>query len=234
MPKHYWMNWNDHYSLFPTGRNTLADTVIIPNLCQACHKYHRSTCVKECRMCSDLPFPEQMLCTLVRDAMRDEDSFECHAFRPKLSVVNDDNTEQSQTEEASEDIGSTSQKEKWFKAYAVQQLEMNPDLIYAKLRFHVVVSTTQRRKLFSHQHADQISEILHHAEFPFENTTIHLLCLASDHIHLYIDSSPDYSLDEIVNAVMTYSEQAIPVHLPELQQSSELLWERTYFSEGIG
>jgi REP element-mobilizing transposase RayT len=185
-------------------------------------------------MCSDLPFPEQMLCTLVRDEIRDEDSFECHAFRPKLSVVNDDKTEPSQTEEPSDDIGRTTQKEKWFKAYAVQQLEMNPDLIYAKLRFHVVVSTIQRTKLFTNHHADQISEMFHHAAFPFENTHVHLLCLSSDHIHLHIDSSPDYALDEIVNAVMGYLEQEIPIHLPELQQNRHALWKRTYFSEGIG
>lgn len=78
---------------------------------------------------------------LVRDEIRDKDSFDCHAFRPKLSVVNRDDTEQSQTEDASENTESMSQREKWFKAYAVQQLEMNPDLIYANLRYHVVFST---------------------------------------------------------------------------------------------
>jgi putative transposase len=175
-----------------------------------------------------------MLCTLVRDAIRDEDSFACHAFRPTLSLVNDDNTEQSQTEDPSDDMGIISHKEKWFKAYAVQQLEMNPDLIYAKLRFHVVVSTTQRRKLFSKQHYDQIYEMLNQAEFPFENTTVYLLRLAPDHIHLYIDSSPDYALDEIVHVVMEYSEREITNQFPALQQSTPLLWERAYFSEGIG
>jgi hypothetical protein len=67
-----------------------------------------------------------MLCNFVRDETSDEDAFECHAVRPKLSVVNHDNTAQSQTEDPSDDI---SHKEKWFKAYAVQQLEFNPNLI---------------------------------------------------------------------------------------------------------
>ncbi|MCZ6875192.1 MAG: transposase [bacterium] len=92
----------------------------------------------------------------------------------------------------------------------------------------------QRIKLFSNQHFDQIEGIFDQAEFPFENTNVHLLCLAPDHIHLYIESSLDYSLDEIVNAVREYSEQEIPIQLPDLQQNSQLLWERAYSAEGIG
>jgi len=207
---------------------------IIPNLCQKCHKHHHTTCVKECRLCSDLQFPEQILCNLVRDDIRDEDSFECHAFRPNLSVVSRDDTEPSQMEDASENTEGMSPKEKWFKAYAVQQLGMNPDLIYANLRYHVVFSTVQRTKLFSHQDFERIDNIFHQAEFPFENTNVHLLCLAPDHMHLYIDSSPDYSLDEIINVVMESSEREIVVQLSGLQKSSNSLWERAYFFEGIG
>ena len=208
----------------------------IPNLCQECHKHRHRTCVKVCRLCSDLQFPEQILCDLVRDKIRHDDSFECHAYRPNLSVVNRDNDdpELSQTEDVNKNTEGMSPKEKWFEAYAVQQLEMNPDLIYANLRFHVVVVTTQRAHLFSDHHVDQISEMLNQADLPFENTDVQLLCLASDHIHLYINSSPDYALDEVVNAVMEYSEREIPIQLPELRQSSQLLWERAYFSEGIG
>jgi putative transposase len=205
-----------------------------PNLCHECHKQHNSTWVKACRFCSDLRFPEQILCNLARDETGDEESFECHAFRPKLSVVNHGGTEPSQTEDVSDNTEGTSPKEKWFKAYAVQQLGMNPDLIYANLRYHVVFSTVQRSKLFSHHDSDRIDEIFHQAEFPFEHTNVHLLCIAPDHMHLYIDASPDYALDEIVNAVMEYSEREVPSQLPELQQGNQWLWERACFIEGIG
>ena len=208
--------------------------MIIPNLCQACHRQHNSTFVKACQLCSDLQFPEQTLCNLVRGEIGDEDAFECDAFRPKLSVVNNDRAEESETEDESENPEGMSPKEKWFKAYAVQQLGMNPDLVYANLRYHVVFSTVQRTKLFSHQDFDRIDDIFHQAEFPFENTSVHLLCLALDHMHLYIDSSPDHSLNEIVNAIMEYLEREIPTQLPELQQNSQLLWERAYFFEGVG
>jgi hypothetical protein len=38
----------------------------IPDLCQACHKYHYSTLSKACPLCRDVQFPEQVLCDLVR------------------------------------------------------------------------------------------------------------------------------------------------------------------------
>ena len=207
---------------------------MFPVRCQRCCKSQGSPIPNNCRLCADLNFSETILCELNRSVQQGGDTFKCDAFRPKLSVVNRDDTEQSRAEDVSENTEGMSLKEKWFKAYAVQQLEMNPDLIYANLRFHVVVSTTQRIKLFSNQHVDQIDEIFNQAEFPFDNTNVHLLCLAPDHIHLYVESSPDYSLDEIVHAVMEYSEREIPIQLPELQQNSQLLWERSYFSEGIG
>ena len=108
-------------------------SVIVPNLCQECHNHHHETWVKACRLCSDLQFAEQILCRLVRDGTRDQESFECYAFRPNLSAVNHDDTEPSQTEDVSDNTEGMSPKEKWFKAYAVQQLGMNPDLIYAHL-----------------------------------------------------------------------------------------------------
>jgi len=111
---------------------------------------------------------------------------------------------------------------------------MNPDLIYANLRYHVVFSTVKRAKLFSHPDFERIDNIFHHAEFPFENTNVHLLCSAPDHMHLYIDSSPDYSLDDIVNAVMESSEREIVIQFPDLQKSSDALWERAHFFQGIG
>jgi putative transposase len=127
-----------------------------------------------------------------------------------------------------------SPKEKWFKAYAVQQLTIDPDQIYFKIRYHIAFSTIQRSKLFSHQDFERIDEIFHQLEFPFEDTKIHLLCLAPDHIHLYIDSSPDYSIEEIVNAVMESSEREIIIQFPNLQKFSNALLERAYFLEGIG
>src|SRR5262245_28417153 len=113
----------------------------IPTLCQACYKHYRSTVVKACPFCDDVQFPEQVLCDLVREGQSVKQPFRCAAFRPALSVVHHDPTEALHREEGSEDTLNMSSKDKWFRAYAVQQLSLHPDLIAFTIRYHVVLST---------------------------------------------------------------------------------------------
>jgi REP element-mobilizing transposase RayT len=206
----------------------------IPDLCQACHKYHHATVVKACPCCADAQFPEQVLCDLVREGQSEKQPFRCAAFRPALSVVQPDPTEALHIEEGSEDTVNMSPKDKWFRAYAVQQLGMNPDLVDFTIRYHVVLSTRQRINVFSSNHSEQIADMVRQAALPFEQTTAHVLWLASDHMHLYIDATPDYALDEIVHAIREYLEHATTHLFPELQHSNQPCWERAYFAEGIG
>jgi REP element-mobilizing transposase RayT len=206
----------------------------IPTLCQACYKHYRSTVVTACPFCDDVQFPEQVLCDLVRDGQSEKQPFRCAAFRPALSVVRHDEIEARHMEEGSEDTVDISPKDKWFRAYAVQQLSHNPDLIDFTIRYHVVFSTRQRINVFSSEHGAPMADLVRQAALPFEQTTVHVLWLASDHLHLYIDATPDYSLDEIVHAIREYLEHAM-IHLSlTLQHSHQPVWERAYFAEGIG
>jgi REP element-mobilizing transposase RayT len=74
----------------------------------------------------------------------------------------------------------------------------------------------------------------HEIRWTQEQTTAHVLWLASDHMHLYIDATPDYALDEIVHAIREYVEHAMTHLFPELQHSNQPVWEPAYFAEGIG
>ena len=212
----------------------MVETVIIPNLCQECHKYHHTTVVKACPFCRDVQFPEPVLCDLVRDHDGDEQTFHCEAFRPTLSVVHHDATDTSHMEEVSEDPVRMSPREKWFRAYAGQQLRHNPDLIACTIRYHVVFSTQQRDQVFSREHGAPIADLVRQAALPFEQTKVYVVWLASDHLHLYIEASPDYALDAIVQALMDDLEHEMTSLLPSLQHSHPSLWERAYFAEGIG
>ena len=205
----------------------------IPTLCQACYKHYRSTVVKACPFCADVQFPEAMVCDLVREGQSEKYPFRCAAFRPGLSVVHHDPTATTHMEEVSADTGSMSSKDKWFRAYAVQQLSLNPDLIDFTIRYHVVLSTRQRTNVFSSEHGEPIADLVRQAALPFEQTTAHVLWLAADHLHLYIDATPDYSLDEIVYAIMDDLERETR-QFPALQHSNQPVWERAYFTEGIG
>jgi REP element-mobilizing transposase RayT len=206
----------------------------IPTLCQACYTHYRSTVVKACPFCRDVQFPEQMLCDLVREGQSEKQPFRCRAFRPALSVVHHDETDTSLTEESSEDTVNMSPKAKWFRAYAVQQLSLHPDLIDFTIRYHVVFSIRQRVNVFASEHREQIADMVRQAALPFEQTTAHVLWLASDHMHLYIDATPDYALDEIVHAIREHLEHAMTHLLPALKPSNQPVWERAYFAEGIG
>jgi REP element-mobilizing transposase RayT len=206
----------------------------IPTLCQACYKHYRSTVVNACPFCSDVQFPEARLCDLVREGLSVKHPFRCAAFRPAVSVVQHDHTATAHTEEGSADTVHMSPKDKWFQAYAVQQLRLNPDLIDFTIRYHVVLSTRQRTNVFSRAHGEPMADVVRQAAVPFEQTTAHVLWLASDHMHLSIDATPDYALDEIVHAFIEYLEQAIASLFPEWQHSHQPVWERAYFAEGIG
>src|SRR5215510_5130315 len=96
--------------------------------------------------------------------MREDQSakqpFRCTAFRPALAVVRHDEIEASPAEEGSVDTANMSSKDKWFRAYAVQQLSLDPDLIAFTIRYHVVLSTRQRVNVFSSEHRTQIADMV--------------------------------------------------------------------------
>jgi REP element-mobilizing transposase RayT len=206
----------------------------IPTLYQACYTHYRSTVVKACPFCGDVQFPEQVLCDLVREGQSEKQPFRCAAFLPALSVVQHDHTDALHREEGSADTVNISPKDKWFRAYAVQQLSLHPDLIDFTIRYHVVLSTRQRTNIFASEHSEPMADLVQQAALSFEQTTAHVLWLASDHLHLYIDATPDYSLDEIVHAIREHLEHAMTHLLPVLQPSHQPVWERAYFAESIG
>src|SRR6266568_5585744 len=146
----------------------------IPTLCQACYKHYRSTVVNACPFCRDVQFPEQVLCDLVRADQSEKQPFRCAAFRPALSVVRHNEIEASPAEEGSEDTVNMSPKDKWFQAYAVQQLSLNPDLIDFTIRYHVALSTRQRVNVFSTEHGEPMADLIRQAALPFEQTTVHV------------------------------------------------------------
>src|SRR5215831_2080909 len=115
----------------------------IPTLCQACYTYYRSTVVKACPCCADVQCPEAIVCDLVREGQNDKQPFRCTAFRPALSVVRHDEIEASPVEEGNEDTANMSPKDTWFRAYAVQQLSLDSDLVAFTIQYHVVFSTRQ-------------------------------------------------------------------------------------------
>jgi hypothetical protein len=54
-----------------------------------------------------------------------------------------------------------------------------------------------------------------------EQTIVFVVWLASDHMHLYIDATPDYALDEIVHTIREHLEHALTHLFPALRPSHQ-------------
>ena len=206
----------------------------IPTLCQTCYKHYRSTVVKACPFCTDVHFLKRCCVTWCERVRARSIHFVVRLFDQRCLSCVMTRSEASPVEECSEDTANMSPKDKWFRAYAVQQLSLHPDLIDFTIRYHVVLSTRQRTNVFSSEHREPMADLVRQAALSFEQTTAHVLWLASDHMHLYIDATPDYALDEIVHAIREHVEQAMASLLPALQHNNQPIWERAYFAESIG
>ena len=201
----------------------------VPQKCQECFKFHHTTVVNSCEICNKIQFPEKNLCDLLRF---NETEFDCASYKPKIQLINDKTKLKTRPEKSSDNYES--QRKKWTQSYLVQQHKQNPDQIQFKLRYHIVLITHNRSKVLLDQYFKSFSKIFENTTRSFYDTTIDLMWISSDHIHLYLDSSPDFSVDEIYQEILKESQRVIYMKHPELKQKNRDLWERSYFVETFG
>ena len=201
----------------------------IPQLCKNCFKFHNETIPNSCDVCSKLQFQENNFCDLLRFNTND---FECYAYKPKLQLVNDKQKSDLKIEEETSLL--TAQRNKWQQTYYVQQQRENPDQIQFKLKYHVALLTSARSALLSEKYFNSFSKIFSNTAKFIDDTVIELMWISSDHLHLYIDSTPDFSIDEIFQTISSNSERIILMKHPELNLKNKNLWENSYYVETLG
>jgi REP element-mobilizing transposase RayT len=204
--------------------------------CAICYKFHHETISTECRICKDFKFPENILCEITRAAQAGEAHFECFAFKPQLSIVTDDSSRKGDKETPHyTPHADFTDKIKWLDAYAQQQLQRDPNHIGYKLRYHLCLITRKRLRFFTGREgcAEKIGALFRKIGSHFQGTA-HLLGLGSDHLHIYIDASPDYSLDDIGNLILDASEDELSMLLGKAKEGDGSVLERNYFVETIG
>lgn len=201
----------------------------VPKICQDCFKFHNKTIIHGCEICNKLQFPEGNLCDLLR---LNEIEIECGAYKPQLQLINKElkSPEQNQDESNLSNL----QRKKWTQSYLVQQQKQDPDQIQFKLRYHLVLITRSRSAILSDKYFSSFSKLFSNSAKSFTDTTMELMWISSDHIHLYLDSSPDYSVDEIFQVVSSSSEHAILMKYPEFKPENQKLWGKSYFVETFG
>ena len=117
-------------------------------LCDKCHRYNSKKVSKNCTFCVRLDFAEDILCCLARGDSEANDFLECGAYRTKLSLVPSGQKEPILVEHKETDFSGLSDKEKWFNAYAKQQLQLYPNDINFTLQFHVCLVSSSRKPIF--------------------------------------------------------------------------------------
>ena len=205
-------------------------------LCDQCHWYENEKPIKGCDFCIRLDFPEDVLCSLVRNSCRNDALLECKAYRPKLSLASSNQQTSEIIEREEVDHHILTDKDKYLIALSKQKLKANEDEVYFNLRFHVCLVTKKREIVFSNKnnYIEEIINIFKKIEVMFKDTQIEVLHLDPDHIHLYVNTTPDYAFDEIANKIITVSETEITNTFPEIVNKSNGIWEVRYFAETIG
>jgi len=201
--------------------------------CEKCYKYHNLMITKECDFCRDYSFNENILCELLQ-AEHESYELECSAFKPNLSVIG----KASKTNDVTETDGqktNLTERHKWLKAYALQQWKSDESLTFADLNYHLCLLVNNRKRLLKNliNDVDKMLVILGKAEEQFEGK-VNLLHIGEDHLHLHINSSPDYSADEVSQNIMTILEVEINSEFPEIFRNQEKIFQKTYFIETMG
>ena len=201
--------------------------------CEKCFKFNHATIVQECRLCRDCSLSENILCDLLRSG-KGNNEMECLSFKPNLSIIGEERQSIKTIENGNENSELTDHH-KWLESYAMQQWKSDSSRVICELNYHLCLVAKDRSKLFGSvtSNLDKISRLLNDIGDEFEGN-VNILCVAEDHFHIHINSSPDYSGDEVARKVATSLETAIIDELSGVIGSKNGIFEETYFIETIG
>jgi REP element-mobilizing transposase RayT len=217
----------------------------LPEICKKCAKLHPSSIHTACELCLDMRFPEEILCDLNRSA-QNPSRFECFQFQPALrpvalSVIGIETFPERQMDEAIADNFQAllnSDRLQYQRVLAVQRLQRNPDMVFLDLKYHLVWNVPARKPVFAHP-ADDINIF----QDVFSTCTalvggfVCVLWLAPDHIHLYVESDGEKSIDAVVRKLKRVSAAALNKNRSKREsqhKADRILWDNVYFVETIG
>lgn len=211
-------------------------------LCTKCYKHHNKTISKYCDFCQDLKFSEQIFCEIHRDNSSDESDLICKAFKPNLTIANNQTSAENPPPEAekeliSHDIGMSA-KVRWLDKKlegrtSNSQEAPDDDEVIHELKYHFCILTRDREKLFpfpqrTHMNiAGMVSESSIGVGLPMQ-----CLAVGEDHIHVFVRGNPDYSLNDIAYAIIENVERQLDKHAGN--RSATQIFLRDYFAETIG
>jgi REP element-mobilizing transposase RayT len=123
---------------------------------------------------------------------------------------------------------------KWSLAYAKQQLAMHPDTVMYDLKYHLCIVTKFRQPHFldASRYAEEIDDIIRES-YEASARTVQFLSMGADHLHLYIDATPDDVMDDVVQSLLADIEPKIQEIVWGDTSSGKALCNPVFFIETI-
>ena len=101
------------------------------------------------------------------------------------------------------------------------------------LQYHLVWCPKYRRPVLEGAIEKRLREVLEDVRAE-HGWTIHVLEVMPDHVHLFIESDPIYSVAEIVNRLKGASSRILRSEFPALRSRLPTLWSRSYYAGTVG
>jgi len=221
-----------------TGSNKL------PSECRECAKSKISNIHQKCHFCSDLEFKESVLCDL-NQCIQDEADFRCHAFQPILKLVSTSENGTTEQKDATPKRNNTksylrlldSDKMKYERTLALQKLGRDPEGVYIQLKYHLAWNVKHRTPVFNP--TSRFIDFVHDTFLKCSELAggfVTLLYLAPDHVHFYVESDGELSIDEMVHRIKRFSNDAIVEKFPSVRDKlggNTEIWDEAYFMETV-
>ena len=212
-----------------------------PGLCRTCAVRNDRTVHDRCGFCADFAFAEGNLCGLTR-SVQDCDKFRCHAFRRtsrrRLSPAESVKVPGDQKpliSEFADDTLLSSDRFKYQHALAVQRIRSDPDGVNVDLKYHLAWNVARREPVFS-----QPAAARHLIDNVFSGCGEQIggiaaaLWLAPDHVHVYVESDGEKSIETIMKVLKRVSSQALRASNVSSSGKGRIKWEKAYFAQTIG
>lgn len=114
----------------------------------------------------------------------------------------------------------------------MSQYAKNSSAVFS-LKYHLVWCPKYRRPVLEGAIEKRLREVLE--DVREEHVwTIHALEVMPDHVHLFIESDPIYSVAEIVNRLKGASSRILRSEFPALRSRLPTLWSRSYYAGTVG
>jgi putative transposase len=115
---------------------------------------------------------------------------------------------------------------------AVTRYARNASAVFA-LKFHLIWCPKYRREVLAGPVAWRLEELLYEKSAEL-GLMIHTMEIMPDHVHLFLECDPTYSVSEMTNRLKGYTSRILRGEFPHLRSRLPTLWSRSYYAGSVG